>query len=284
MLGERYLYIDSEGSSFNSEGSNASLSEHSSEQRRAYVEATDFSTLKRGGETNGYQVEALVFNGGHLFTDQETGEEVPYKRLTFKTSATISPERKRRHNTMRIGVEYSQAPQRELTLGEQFQIAKILTQYPALTLKVLFRRKVGLRRAEPSHILVMALLLYVIGYNTNSPAAGSHGGLMVFAVAMGIAGYWQQFNRWRELRKGMRPSWHTYSEGVSPLEDALNWYMQHKQQRAADAPAEHRPTSGLSATAPSARPCPGAGAILQATRLRKRQRTRRPKKNPRNGS
>jgi hypothetical protein len=44
---------------------------------------------------------------------------------------------------MRIGVEYSQAPQRELSFWEKYQIAEILAQYPALTLKVLFRRKVG---------------------------------------------------------------------------------------------------------------------------------------------
>jgi hypothetical protein len=84
LLGERYLFVDSEGSSFNSQSSSGSLSENSSEQRRPYVEASDFSTLKRGGEVNKYQVEALVFNGGHLFTDPDTGEEVPYKLLTFR--------------------------------------------------------------------------------------------------------------------------------------------------------------------------------------------------------
>ena len=150
---------------------------------------------------------------------------------------------------MRIGVEYNQAPQRALTFWEKYQIAELLAQYPALTLKVLYRRRVGLRRAEPSHIFVMALILFVIGYNAHSPDYASHGGLMVFAVAMGIAGYWQQFNRWRELRRGTPPPWHTYSEGISPLEDAMVWYLQQKQQRPA-SPATPRLAPGLSAAAP----------------------------------
>lgn len=83
LFGERYLMIDSEGSSFSVQDSGGSTSAHSSEQRRSYVEAAQFSTLLRGGEVNGNQVEALVFNGGHQFTDSETGEQVPFKLLTF---------------------------------------------------------------------------------------------------------------------------------------------------------------------------------------------------------
>jgi hypothetical protein len=52
-----------------------------SEQRRFFVEPSVFTTLKRGGALNDYQVEAIVYNGGYLFSD---GREVlPYKFITF---------------------------------------------------------------------------------------------------------------------------------------------------------------------------------------------------------
>ena len=38
---------------------------------------------------------------------------------------------------MRIDVQYNQTPQRPLSFWEQWQIAEILSQYPALTLKVI---------------------------------------------------------------------------------------------------------------------------------------------------
>lgn len=52
-------------------------------QLRHFVEAAVFTTLKRGGEIYHYQVEAIVYNGGHLFAS--TGKEafLPYKLLTF---------------------------------------------------------------------------------------------------------------------------------------------------------------------------------------------------------
>jgi hypothetical protein len=52
-----------------------------SEQRRFYVEPAVFSTLRRGGALNDYQVDAIVFNGGQQFSNGK--EWLPYKLLTF---------------------------------------------------------------------------------------------------------------------------------------------------------------------------------------------------------
>jgi hypothetical protein len=52
-----------------------------SEQRRFYVEPALFTTLKRGGALNQFQVEAIMFNGGQLFFNGK--ESLPYKMLTF---------------------------------------------------------------------------------------------------------------------------------------------------------------------------------------------------------
>lgn len=49
-----------------------------SEQRRYLVEPATFTTLKRGGPAYGYQVEAIVYKGGHIFSDGK-----PYTLLTF---------------------------------------------------------------------------------------------------------------------------------------------------------------------------------------------------------
>ena len=56
-----------------------------SEQRRYFVEPSRFTTLKRGGERNDFQVEAIVYNGGHRFPTGATGREelLPYKMITF---------------------------------------------------------------------------------------------------------------------------------------------------------------------------------------------------------
>ena len=49
-----------------------------SDQRRYLVEPARFTTLKRGGPAYGYQVEAIVYKGGHIF-----GDGLPYTLLTF---------------------------------------------------------------------------------------------------------------------------------------------------------------------------------------------------------
>ncbi len=87
LLGERYVYIESEGSSFSTGGDGGSASQNISEERRYYVQPSQFATLRRGGEPNDLFVEAIVYNGGYQFDDPETiaeePEKVPYKLLTF---------------------------------------------------------------------------------------------------------------------------------------------------------------------------------------------------------
>jgi len=91
LLGERWLKVTSTnaGQSRNQtaqtmletmEGSYTSGVSRS-EQRRFFVEPSVFTTLKRGGALNDFQVEAIVYNGGHLFPNG--GEKLPYKLITF---------------------------------------------------------------------------------------------------------------------------------------------------------------------------------------------------------
>lgn len=55
------------------------------QQRRFFIEPATFTTLKRGGERNGFLVEAVVYNGGNPFTTIVNGkaETLPYTILSF---------------------------------------------------------------------------------------------------------------------------------------------------------------------------------------------------------
>ncbi len=91
LLGERWVRITSTnaGQSRNEvvlsmpqqgQGNlNAGISR--SDQRRYFVEPAVFTTLKRGGPQHNFQVQAIVYNGGHLFANGN--EMLPYRLLTF---------------------------------------------------------------------------------------------------------------------------------------------------------------------------------------------------------
>jgi hypothetical protein len=89
LLGERWVKVNSTnvGQSRNDgivptqpQGNfNSGLSR--SEQRRYFVEPATFTTLKRGGSQNDFQVECICYNGGQVFYDGN--EALPYRKLTF---------------------------------------------------------------------------------------------------------------------------------------------------------------------------------------------------------
>lgn len=88
LLGKRWVHITSTSVGQSSQESvTAKGSQNSgvsrSEDARNYVEPSRFTTLKRGGEAYNYQVEAIVYNGGTLFTSGPGNEPLPYHLLTF---------------------------------------------------------------------------------------------------------------------------------------------------------------------------------------------------------
>lgn len=83
LLGEYWATVTStnfNSNSSNNEGQGASSGGgiSRSEQRRYFVEPSSFTILKRGGAINNYQVEAIVYKGGHIFKGN-----LPYKLITF---------------------------------------------------------------------------------------------------------------------------------------------------------------------------------------------------------
>jgi hypothetical protein len=84
LLGERWTHtigttIGSSESGKDNSGSSSGINRN--EQKRHFVEPARFTILKRGGAANNFQVEAIVYNGGHRFPSN--GESLPYKFLTF---------------------------------------------------------------------------------------------------------------------------------------------------------------------------------------------------------
>ncbi len=91
LLGQRYLKITSTTAGISRQSqllllpndpANQSAGISRAEDKRFFVEPAVFTTLKRGGPQFNYQVEAICFNGGHLFGNG-SGERLPYRRLTF---------------------------------------------------------------------------------------------------------------------------------------------------------------------------------------------------------
>ena len=78
LLGERWVMVSSTNVSQGQAERSSSAGVGRSEQRRYFVEPARFTTLKRGGDVYGFQIEAIVYKGGHLFEDGQ-----PFKLLTF---------------------------------------------------------------------------------------------------------------------------------------------------------------------------------------------------------
>jgi hypothetical protein len=87
LLGERWINTTSTnvGQSGADERSRHNAGVTVSEQRRYFVEPSRFTTLKRGGAAHNFQVQAIVYNGGHQFQSPAGGREelLPYKLLVF---------------------------------------------------------------------------------------------------------------------------------------------------------------------------------------------------------
>jgi len=84
ILGERYVNVVGTNIGRGEEGAGSS-GVNRSEQRRYYLEPAIFSTLKHGGINHAYQVQAIVYKGGHRFPVLTNGRQelLPYTLLTF---------------------------------------------------------------------------------------------------------------------------------------------------------------------------------------------------------
>ena len=106
--------------------------------------------------------------------------------------------------------------EREKSFFEKMEIMRTLCYFPALTLMVFIRRKVGYRTMKTSGLIVMAIIMMIYASLAHSYSHESSAPLTIFALVMLGAAIVQRSLRWRELCQGVR--WHTYSVGISYFE------------------------------------------------------------------
>jgi hypothetical protein len=110
-------------------------------------------------------------------------------------------------------------PQQDLTLADKMKIIQWLAIFPAITIMVFMRRKVGFRMLKPSRLITMAMLLWFINgvCNINFLIFKPAGFIFAeFPLLMLLMAFLERSRRWRELCRGER--WHTLSPGLSYFE------------------------------------------------------------------
>jgi len=125
-------------------------------------------------------------------------------------------------------------PLNALSWQQKMEFAQKLALYPALTVLVVLRRRIGLRQLKPSRLFGMAAFLIVlgnicshlpplpigigIGPRGELPGPDGFGGAVLILYALGLLGWglFQRRQRRVELGAGMR--WHTWTTGISRFE------------------------------------------------------------------
>jgi hypothetical protein len=104
----------------------------------------------------------------------------------------------------------------DMPLQEKVQMVQWLTLFPALTIMVFIRRKVGYRMLKSTWLVIMAAILFALGGFASTTSQPHSYLIYLYALAMLGAGFYQRQARWSELCAGVR--WHTRTVGISYLE------------------------------------------------------------------
>ncbi len=106
----------------------------------------------------------------------------------------------------------------DLTLSDKMKIVQYLAIFPAITIMVFMRRKVGFRMLKPSRLIGMAFFLWIIGDIFSMLPFTKPPGFIYdrFPLLLLAVGFLERYRRWKELCNGER--WHTMSPGISYFE------------------------------------------------------------------
>jgi hypothetical protein len=107
-----------------------------------------------------------------------------------------------------------QEQQQVLTFQQKINILQYLTLFPALTVMIFLRRKIGYRFIDMLKIQLMFIALLAYGAFSSIAFGPQAGGIIfLFSLAMLITAIVERRIRWNEIKRGV--SWHTYSRGIS---------------------------------------------------------------------
>ena len=111
-----------------------------------------------------------------------------------------------------------------MSLMEKVQVYREIAFFPAVTVMIFLRRKIGYRKLSPVMLLAMTIILLVLPMFLNSVGKDLDLAMMLYAIGMFAYAHFSRWLRWGEITRGER--WHSYSVGVSyfealPLPDFL---------------------------------------------------------------
>ena len=209
LLGERWVHITSTSAGQNNNlMSQQPFASHNAgvtrtEQKRNYIDAAKFTTLKRGGPQYDYLVECVLYKGGHLFSNGR--DVIPLKILTINQIQTYMPYQNTDNSSM----------------SQRNASAEWLTGLSALPLMVLSRKDIGYRLLGVrlfiiTTILAAVAILAMPANNDPGPWA-----LLLFAVLAFISGMSQRIRGWRQLEHNIFD--HSYYIGTSVFVEFAWW-------------------------------------------------------------
>ena len=104
----------------------------------------------------------------------------------------------------------------DMTIFEKAKLIQALSLFPAITVMVFIRHKLGFRMMKPIWLVIMTVIILVVSAVAGDVAKPFASLFVIYALAMLGLGLYQRYLRWGDLAKGVR--WHTYSPGLSYLE------------------------------------------------------------------
>jgi hypothetical protein len=104
----------------------------------------------------------------------------------------------------------------DMTWMEKINFVRAFSRFPAITVMVFIRRKIGFRMMNPTWLIILAIIMLLTPVIFIAAAAPFGFLMVIYALALLGLGFFQRWQRWQELCNGER--WHTYSPGISYLE------------------------------------------------------------------
>jgi hypothetical protein len=104
----------------------------------------------------------------------------------------------------------------DMTWLEKVDLIRMFALFPAITVMVFIRQKVGFRLCRPTWLIVLTSIMLMVPVVFKTAAAPFGFVMPIYAITMLCLGVWHRKQRWEDFGSGVL--WHTYSPGISYLE------------------------------------------------------------------
>jgi len=104
----------------------------------------------------------------------------------------------------------------DMTWLQKIDLIRAFSLFPAITVMVFMRRRLGLRLMKPAWLAMLTIIMLLIPAMAHAVVAPFGFLMVIFAISMLGLGLWHRRQGW--LRIGTGELWHTYSPGESRFE------------------------------------------------------------------